>query len=41
MQFYVLSTQDLEVKQHEISLQYQAYKDVFGKNNVDMLIEHR
>jgi hypothetical protein len=29
------------VKQHEISLQYQAYKDVFGKNNVDMLIEHR
>jgi hypothetical protein len=41
MHFYVLSTQDLEVKQHEIPLQYQAYKDVFGKKNVDMLIEHQ
>jgi hypothetical protein len=29
------------VKQHEILLQYQAYKDVFRKKNVDMLIEHQ
>jgi hypothetical protein len=26
---YVLSTQDLKMKQHEIPLQYQTYKNVF------------
>jgi hypothetical protein len=41
MHFYIISIQDLEVKQHEIPLQYHAYKDVFGKKNVDMLIEHQ
>jgi hypothetical protein len=28
---YVLPTQDPKVKQHEIPLQYQTYKDVFEK----------
>jgi hypothetical protein len=38
---YVISTQDLEVKQHEILLQYQTYNNVFEKNITDMLFEHR
>jgi hypothetical protein len=29
---YVISIQDLEVKQHEIPLQYQTYNNVFEKN---------
>jgi hypothetical protein len=37
---YVLSTQDLEMKQHEILLQYQTYKNVFENKNVDMLLKH-
>ncbi len=38
---YVLSTQNLKMKQHEIPLQYQTYKKVFENKNVDILnIDH-
>ncbi len=37
---YVISTQDLEVKQHEIFLQYQTYNNVFEKNITNKLLEH-
>jgi hypothetical protein len=37
---YVLSTQYLKMKQHEIPLQYQTYKYVFENKNVDMLPKH-
>jgi len=37
---YVFSTQDLKMKQHEIPLQYQTYKNVFKNKNVDMLPKH-
>ncbi len=37
---YVLSTQDLKMKQHEIPLQYQTLKNVFENKNVDMLLKH-
>lgn len=34
---YVFSTQDLEMKQHEIPLQYQTYRNVFENKNVNIL----
>jgi hypothetical protein len=38
---YVLSTQDPKVNQDEIPLIYQTYKNVFEKENVDILFKQQ
>jgi hypothetical protein len=38
---YVLPSLDVESCPHEIPFQYQEFKDVFDKRNVDTLPKHR
>jgi hypothetical protein len=38
---YAILALDPRTQQHEISIQYQDYKDIFEKKNVDALLEHQ
>jgi hypothetical protein len=38
---YALLAIDVKSQQHEISSQYKAYKDVFERKNVNILLEYQ
>jgi hypothetical protein len=38
---YAITILDLGMEQHEIPIQYQDYKNIFEKKNVNTFLEHR